>query len=246
MIDFNFINQWLKPGSMRSVDHPNAEIEFPIDDLSKRPLPLERAPSPPLPGTMPPWTGGLNIIPRGYREAVIQYGNPHNLDTNSIDKNWERTHMVVARDLPGQWNGNKRDKCKLYVHKLFEPHLYEFLRRCQFAGIIDEIDSIGCFNYRKIRHSKDPKAPLSFHSFGVAIDINSKDNAAWYRTAPGSAWNPQLRRGPVGKPFSENWHATWPHGVSPALVAALESVGMQWGGRWAKFIDPMHAQLVIS
>lgn len=170
---------------------------------------------------------------RGRLDVYRQFGNP---GVGKVDPKWERESMVVARNLPGRWNGGKG---KLYVHRLAEPYLREALRRCQlirrWTGATEEwsclnyITRLGCFNFRHQRH--DPSRPLSYHSWGIAVDINSEDNAGKYLKAPPA-------------PFSPEWRKLWPRGVPEELVRAFESVGWKWGGRWKGYVDNMHFCLV--
>lgn len=158
-------------------------------------------------------------IPRGRREAVEVYGHP---GSPKLDRRWERRNMVVARDLVGAPLG------KLYVHRKSEACLREALRRTLLACPGYKIERLGCFNYRPQRH--DPTRPLSYHAFGVAIDVDPEHN--------------QARRAPDVEPFSEAWYDIWPRGLPQAFVRAWESCGWSWGGRWANWRDPMHFELV--
>jgi hypothetical protein len=168
-------------------------------------------------------------IPRNRKEAYATYGNP---GVGKVDPSWESANMIVARDLPGIPNG------KLYVHKLVEPYLREALRRCE-AVAPGYIKHIGCFNFRHSRH--DPRLPLSYHSFGAAVDINASDNAAKY-----------FKVGESPEPWTPEWLKEWPKGMSKDFVSAWTSVGWTWGSDWDRdgkasdhtFNDPMHFQLV--
>ena len=161
-------------------------------------------------------------IPGSRDAAITLYGNP---GVGKVDPVWARANMVVSKNLPGK-------KSKLYVHKLAEPYLREALARCQDLGVLDYITTLGCFNFRHQRH--DVRRPLSYHAFGVALDINPKDNRGIYRTKQA-----------VPYPFTAGWSDIYPKGVPEDLVRAFESVGWVWGGRWSgSFVDPMHFQLV--
>lgn len=164
-------------------------------------------------------------IPENRVEAYETFGDP---GIGKVDRRWERKTMRVATGLPGSWNSGRG---RLYIHRLAEPYLREALRRCAVAGVLDEIERLGCFNFRHQRH--DPSRPLSYHAFGVAVDLNSSENAA-KRFSPGTA----------PKPFSVGWAELYPDGLSERLVRCFESTGWMWGGRWKTFVDPMHFQLV--
>ena len=170
------------------------------------------------------------VLPKNRMEAYHVYGNPGTSGT--LDHQWERENMVVARNLPGP-------KKKLYVHRLVEPYLREALARCESIGVVDYIQRMGCFNFRPQRH--DWSRPLSYHAFGAALDINPPDNRSWYRT---KYLKKKRRRGPVPEPFTKDWYDYWPYGLPEEFVMAFESVGWSWGGRWKRYIDPMHFQLV--
>lgn len=168
------------------------------------------------------------------------YGDPSGGDQKATKavRSWEYGHMVVAAQLPGAWNNSHEPR--LYVHKLMAPYLREALVRLEKAGFIHEIDTIGCFNFRRIRHSKNAEDALSWHASGVALDVNSATNFAVYERK--TFQTPRHR--PVGKPWSKEWRAIWPNGVSEEVVMAFEAVGFRWGGRWRGFVDPMHFELV--
>lgn len=180
----------------------------------------------------PPWRGPLGDVPRGRERAMLVYGNPTR--GGKLDPAWERRSMVVSTGLEGAWNDGRG---RLYVHRLVEPYVREALTRCAVAGVLVDVERLGCFNYRHQRH--DPERPVSYHGFGVAVDLNSERNRGVYFSGDPPAC------------FSRAWWACWPRGMSEALVDCFESVGFTWGGRWRgrdshgrAFVDPMHFQLV--
>jgi hypothetical protein len=195
--------------------------------LAERFAPLV-APSPAIEAELGPFYGPLEDLPRTRADVYRVFGNP---GVGKVDRKWERANMVGAKKLPGTWN---RGSGKLYVHRLAEPYLREAPRRAAILGVLDEIGKLGCFSFRHQRH--DPARPLSYHSWGIAVDINSAENGGWYP--------PKRRVGCTGPaPWGEQWTERYPRGVSPDLVRAFESCGWQWGGRWKGFVDPMHFEL---
>ena len=162
------------------------------------------------------------MLPKTRTDVYLIFGNP---GRGRVDPAWERANMLTAHSLPGSWNKGAQ---RLYVHRKAEPYLREALAKCETEGCLDEIRTMGCFNFRHQRH--DPKRPLSYHSWGIAIDINSADNAP--KTIPRKL-----------ECFSPEWLELWPKGVSPSLVSAWESAGWKWGGRWRGWCDPMHWEL---
>lgn len=179
-------------------------------------------PAPDLEVELDTFDGPLERLPRNRTEVYKVFGTP---GVGKVDPVWERANMILARDLPGRWN---RGKGKLYVHRLAEPYVREALRRCQVLDCIDQIEKLGCFNFRRQRH--DPGRPLSYHSWGIALDLNPAANAGWYvKDLP--------------EPWSAAWRDHYPRGLSVDVVRAFESCGWKWGGRWKDFVDPMHFEL---
>lgn len=158
-------------------------------------------------------------VPRTRAQAVALYGVP---GKSKLDRTWERENMIVARDLPAAPLG------KLYVHRKAEECLREALRRSHLVCAGYKIQRLGCFSFRHQRH--DPSRPLSYHAFGVAVDIDPALNRA-----------ARLQQVDC---FSDEWHDIWPDGLPHSFVRTWESCGWTWGGRWRPFVDPMHFQLV--
>lgn len=170
------------------------------------------------------FSGPMERIPQNRAEVYQIYGDP---GTVAKPKGAFKKRLVVARDLPGLWN---KGSGRLYVHELMEPYLREALRRCELVGCLDEITKMGCYVLRHQRH--DAKRPLSYHSWGIAVDINPEQNRAKRLLAPVT-------------PHCGAWRDLWPEGVSQRLVDAFKSVGFSWGGDWQGFVDPMHFELVM-
>ena len=163
-------------------------------------------------------------LPRGRVQAIAMFGFPgKKKPTRKFKKN-----LKVMTGLKGRWNGGKG---RLYLHKHAEHYLRKALNLAEARGCLDEIYKIGAYNHRHQRH--DPNRPLSYHAYGIAIDVNAGENRA--RT---------FRRGLAPKPFSDEWFEVWPDSMSEELVSCFEDAGWFWGGRWSRFKDPMHFQLV--
>ncbi|MBC2932199.1 M15 family metallopeptidase [Nocardioides sp. zg-1228] len=97
-------------------------------------------------------------------------------------------------------------------HKDLFPQLRAALLEVEQRGLADEIDPgqyAGCYYPRFIAGT----TTLSNHSFGLALDLNTRDN----------------QRGTVGA-------------IDRDVVAILKTWGFAWGGDW-RWTDPMHFEL---
>lgn len=170
-----------------------------------------------------PFHGPLNHLPRTRSDVYRIFGNPGQA---KVDKKWVKENIHDFRNLPGV-------PSRLYVqlHKLAEPYVREALRRA--AEVSDyKIERCGGFVFRHQQHNES--MPLSYHSWGIAFDINPQDNKGIH-----------YRRGEAPKPFSEEWKQIWPKGMDKAFVDAIKSVGFGSGADWHSFLDPMHFELVL-
>lgn len=164
-------------------------------------------------------------IPKSRKDVISVYGD---CGQKKLSKKWERENMILLKGLPGSWN---KGKGRMYCHRKMAPALKEALRRCEEYGVLDYIYRMGCFKWRHIQHNSDK--PLSFHSWGISVDINPKDNKL-----------KRYKRGKAPEPHSEEWWLVWPHGVPKLLVQAFKEAGFSWGGDWQTVPDPMHMELV--
>ena len=164
-------------------------------------------------------------IPKNRAGVLQEYGD---CGQAKLDPKWERANMVLVKDLPGGWNNGKG---RTYCHKKVAPAIREALRRCEIYGVLDYITLLGCFSWRHIQHNGSK--PLSYHSWGIAFDINPRDNQL-----------KKYKRGTAPKPHSEAWFQVWPKGVPEKVVQAFKEAGFSWGGDWATVPDPMHFELV--
>lgn len=164
-----------------------------------------------------PFDGPLPKLPKNRTEVYQIYGRPVKED-NPAHNMYPKAVMITANNLPGSWNNNSH---KLYMLGLAESYLREALSRCEQMHVLDYITSMGCYNHRHIRF--DSSQPLSYHSWGMAVDLNPADNALLYKT--------KIK---IGPPFSKQWFKVYPKSVPYELVMAFNSVGFTWGGDWAK------------
>ena len=99
-------------------------------------------------------------------------------------------------------------------HRFLFPRLAGAMDQIEELGLADLIEPRqygGCYVPRFI--DRDPSKPLSMHAFGLAVDLNVKDNPL------GSAGN-----------------------MDPRVVEVFDDWGFEWGGFWDR-PDPMHFEL---
>lgn len=183
------------------------------------------------------FAGPLAKIPGTRPEIYATFGDPGVVA--KPNKAWAKANILTVRDLPGipeRWH--------FQCHRLAEPYIREGLRRAAAASSY-RVERAASFVLRHIR--QDSARPLSLHSWGIAIDIDSDLNRA--RT---------FDRGAAPEPWGDEWKVLWPKGVDRAFVVAMESAGFTWGGVWGRsggdlaararrcsFFDPMHFELCV-
>lgn len=172
-----------------------------------------------------PFDGPLTSRPKTRAEVIKMFGDP-GVRKAKVDEKWQRENIV-------ELHGEKAfipvlAKSYFPIHKLIEPYAREAFHRAELAapGYIQRDGTWG-FNFRHMRH--DLEMPLSYHSWGIAFDINPDDNEP---VSFDAGEKPAL--------WSDAWTKQWKKGVPRALVEAIESCGFSWGGRWLGYCDPMH------
>lgn len=173
-----------------------------------------------------PFDGPLDSRPRNRAELVALLGDPSSSDPKKPSPAWVKANIIECH--PKLGNGMPGATARFYFkcHRLLEPYFREALRRCEEVAP-GHVQRAGGFVFRRIRHSAT--GPLSFHSYGAAIDVNAAENRAR-----------EFKASRYPAPWSAAWRKLWPGGVTPEAVAAFESCGFSWGGRWQSYCDPMH------
>lgn len=166
--------------------------------------------------------------PRTRAEVIATFGDP---GRRVVDASWVRANILTCRDVNGDRASMPGVPPHYYfmTHRLIEPLLREAFRRAAIAAPDYRIGRAASFVYRHERH--DPSRPLSLHAWGIAVDVDSEHNRAV-----------EYDEGARPAPWSEAWRKQWPRGLPRPFVEAFESVGWVWGGRWARYCDPMHWQ----
>lgn len=170
-------------------------------------------------------------------EFCDYYGDPGR-SRDTADPTWVKRNIVELQGdqaLPGI-----PPKWYFKTHRLVVPHLERALKRALLECPEYKIERAASFVFRHQRHdtvekaraAKRPLRPLSRHSWGGAIDVDSDKNGA--RSYPHGKGSP--------RPWSPAWLKLWPDGLPESFVRAFEREGWTWGGRWVDYRDPMHFQ----
>ncbi len=174
-------------------------------------------------GTIIKLSGGLDPIPKREQRDGI-FGDAKGLGEHGMKK-----RLTTITGLPGRFN--KGTGTLPQVHEKVMPHIKLAFDLWEKFGVLDEIYKIWFFVFRHMRH--DPSRPLSLHSWGIACDINSKENYAW---------SPKGDQKEI-QPFSVEWCQKYPKGLSEIAVLCMKKAGFRWGGDWSSYRDPMHFEL---
>ena len=152
--------------------------------------------------------------PLSKSEAELRYGK-------IVDNKWEKEtqFMVmykVPQDIAANWINAATNKptTRIYINKDMQAALDASLLALVETGCILELKTFdGCFNIRDVR---GVPGTLSWHSYGLAIDLNAKEN-------------------PLNKPPV----------LSAAFVKCFTDNGFVWGGAFSRK-DGMHFQFGLG
>lgn len=157
--------------------------------------------------------------PNGLDEIVATFGDVHSYvdDSGILSPAWNRQFLSVAElpfPLALSWNPNVT-VYKITCHRLLAQTFVDVFNEIKAEGLQDAVTTFGgCFNFRPQRSS----AKLSTHAWGIAIDLNTADNA----------------QGTIGS-------------MEPGVVQAFRDAGFEWGGMWdMPRTDPQHFQYCVG
>ena len=187
----------------------------------------------------PIFDGPCSVQPRNQKEVVAMMGDPTRggayMKPDHPDPVWEHANIIECHGdnaIPGL------ERFYFKCHRMVEPYMREAFRRA-FTVAPTYIKSAGGFVFRHMRH--DDSMPLSNHSWGVAVDIESGKNKGV-----------TFKRGTAPKAWTPEWYKVWPQSIPKVIVDAFASCGFAWGADWDEdgdtsdetYLDPMHFEWV--
>ena len=123
-----------------------------------------------------------------------------------IDREWVKKNIVKLELYTGQ---------VVWCHRLIAWHLGELHEKaCKETGYIPK--KIASWVPRHMRWDK--KRKLSYHSWGIAFDVD------WHRNGINMSDTPLQR--------------------NPRWVEIFKNAGVRWGGDWKRYKDDMHFEFV--
>lgn len=155
------------------------------------------------------------LPPKGIDQIIDTFGNIHDYiqPDGTLDVQWAIEFLdYVALPVPLMLSfDHSKTITHFRCHKLLTEILEAAFIEIKNQGLEPELFSFGgCFSFRPQRTGMK----LSAHSWGIAIDLNSENNAQ------GTAGN-----------------------MHPGIVSVFQGSGFEWGGVWAgRAKDPMHFQ----
>lgn len=154
---------------------------------------------------------------------------------NTLDKkvcaSFEKLYMFLWYAPPEVLLANPLFPKRIYINRLIIEPLDAVVALLYARNLLGEIETFdGCFNpryQRKVKAGSAIKPPMSVHSWGLALDFNSKDNPL----VAVDIRNREARRKLYVKwsePFLDCWRQT----------------GWDCGADWKTRLDGMHFQYV--
>lgn len=218
-----FFSDWLRIPDVSLPTPTPKPVPVPIDD--DQPL----TPGEDNLDEWPEFDGGLKSIPVGLSGRDRIYGRPIiSIGASGrfkVDRSFARRLSTIPAS---EFRNYSR---RIYCHKKIHAYFIEAMRRSFEVCPAWRPKKIGCFNPRRMRHSKDPRVPFSDHTYGIAVDIDPGQNRAFSRK----------KYPDRPKPFEDGWEQY--SSIPRSVVEIWEDLGWDWGGRWKNYCDPMHFSL---
>jgi len=164
-------------------------------------------------------SGSSLAVATGTKDEKLAYLFPDGLPTSETEmKNYLQTVSVTLNDI----NGNTRTG-SLTVHKELADDVANIFAEIAESGF--PINSVYCYSWRGMASNS---SVLSHHSYGVACDINPKQN---YMIKDGV-----IISGDYWKPGED------PYSIEEngSVVSTFAKYGWIWGGSWSSSKDYMH------
>ena len=169
-----------------------------------------------LQNALPAMVSATQIMPpRGLEGIVSTFGDIFDFlhPDGSLDPRWESemlTRITLPFPLSLPWNPDimvDQIRCHKLLADVFSQ-VFSEIEQQDLAGRVHILG--GCFSFRMQRAA----AKMSTHAWGIAIDLDTADNA----------------QGSAGA-------------MDPGIIAIFRAAGFTWGGDWmGKRRDPMHFQ----
>lgn len=166
--------------------------------------------------------GGSSLqVAKGTSAQKLKFLFPNGTPTTQS----QTKRYMATVDIPITTKTGKKTTMKLTIHKQLVADVQDVFRTAQAGGF--KIYEAYGYSFRRMNNGGSGK--LSHHSYGVAIDINVKENYSHRggTVYAGSFWNP--KKSPYSIPRN---------GI---LEKAFKAKGWKWGGNWSgNYQDYMH------
>ena len=167
------------------------------------------------------YRGGCPVGPSRLRTVTMNF--------YGADKRMHRGVMIVRTDLTGEVTRafGRTLSARFPITKMRNPNAYGGNDPRQMRA-----DNTSGFNCRSVVGNPYRRSP---HSYGIAIDVNPRQNP--YRDVTGRWW-PENGTGYIDRTPRRGGMLT----SGSTLVRTLQAEGFFWGGRWSPGRDYQHFQ----
>lgn len=226
----------LRPVDGKAGEDTQKEIGLRLPQTSVEVMPI----TPARPdGKWEPFDGPALRQPRNRTEVYEIFGDPGKYVEN---KAWTEKNLVWCHEKKGNRLPGVPERWWIGVHRIVEPYLREALQRLLISCPWFVIEVLGSHNWRTIRHRAG--GPLSYHSWGIAFDLNSKIN-----------FGKDFPKGKAPQMGTKEWDDIWkpdPRRINREVIDVFESCGFRSGADWDEdgltsdetYVDLMHVEWV--